>query len=401
MPVYSYQALDARRRKIDGTISADTSRQARDTLRREGLSVCEMMPVRQQRSLKLRWQRRFVTPKWATVDMTRELSTLLAVGVPLTDAMDTLIRQRQGKLRDGLMIIRDHVTAGSNLAEAMQRQGELFDELAIRMVEVGENSGTLDRVLARLADYREQQMQLRDRVVTALIYPAIVFAVSVLVSLFLMTIVVPMLLENLEDAGRDLPWPTQVLQVISDLLLERGVVLAAVTIVCLTALAVAVHTERGKWLWHRTLLRLPLIGPMALKQAVARAALVMATLIGNGVVYLTALDIAARATSNVVIRRALTSSGDAIRAGEEVSRALERTGEFPAMVVHVFAVGQQSGRLEEMLTRLAEDYDRQVKSLANRFATVLEPALILVLSLVVGFILFATLLPILEAGNVL
>ncbi|HUY31650.1 MAG TPA: type II secretion system F family protein [Pirellulales bacterium] len=400
MAIYAYQAVDAACAVVRGTVAADGPRQARDQLRRRGLAVQSMREAaaRQGARWKAPWSRRYGSKVTATV---RELATLLGVGIPLTDAIDTLARQERGGFRTALLLLRDRVSAGVGLAEAMAEQGDVFDPLSVRMVEIGENSGTLEAVLEQLAGFKERAGELKDRVLSALLYPAIVLAVSLAVTIFLMVVVVPMLLSNLLEAGRTLPWPTRLLKGTSDLLVERGWLPLSVLALAVVATAVAVRTRSGRRAWHRLLLKIPLIGPMARKQTIARMALVLATLIRSGIVYLKAVEIVVRSTSNVIFREALEQSGREVGAGQDISRALERTGVFPPLVVHIFSVGQHSGRLEEMLERLARDYDRQVASSSARLASALEPLLILTLALFVGFILFATLLPILEAGNVL
>lgn len=400
MPVFTYQATSSDKKPARGTITADGPKQARDQLRRRGLTVraIEETATVERRSFSLPWSRRYGSKVTSTV---RELATLLGVGIPVTDAIDTLAQQQRGGYRTALLLLRDRVSAGAGLAEAMAEQPDVFDPLSIRMVEVGENSGTLEAVLEQLAGFKERASELKDRVLTALLYPAIVFSVSLGVSIFLMVVVVPMLLTNLLEAGRTLPWPTRVLKAMSDLLVERGWVPLIVVAVVGGAMFAWLRTTRGQRVWHRFLLRLPLIGTMASKQTIARIALVLSTLIRSGIVYLKAVEIVVRSTSNVVFREALEQSAKEVGAGIEISRSLEKTGVFPPLVVHIFSVGQQSGRLEEMLERLALDYDRQVASSSARLASSLEPLLILTLAVFVGFILFATILPILEAGNVL
>jgi len=297
--------------------------------------------------------------------------------------------------------VRDRVLQGSSLAEALAEHPDVFDSLAVRMVEVGENSGRLDVVLDQLAGYKERSLQLKDRVLTALLYPAVVLTAATAVSVFLMVVVVPMLLTNLQEMGRTLPWPTRVLKVLSEFLVSHGwiaLLAMAAAFVCLVFMA---RTRRGQLIIHRLLLRIPLIGSMIMRQNISRAAMVMATLLRGGVVYMSALEIAARSSTNSVIRRAFEQSGEEVGAGRDLGPALEKTGVFPPLVIHVFSVGQESGQLEDLLDRLAADYDRQVTTQSARLATVLEPILIMVLAVIVGFILFATLLPILEAGNVL
>lgn len=399
MAIYTYHALDARRSAVRGAIAADGPRQAREQLRRRGLAIQAIEETKSNRAKRpVLVSRRYGGKLTSAI---RELATLLGVGIPLTEAIDTLARQQRGGFKTALLLLRDRVNGGLGLAEAMAEQPEVFDTLSVRMVEVGENSGTLEAVLEQLAGFKERSSELKDRVLTALLYPAIVLAVSLAVTIFLMTVVVPMLLSNLLEAGRALPWPTRVLKGASDLLVHQGWLPLLALVVLAIALAAALRTTSGRRLWHRLLLRIPMIGAMARKQTIARMAMVLATLIRSGIVYLKAVEIVVRSTSNLVFREALERSAQEVGAGQDISQALERTGVFPPLVVHIFAVGQQSGRLEEMLERLAADYDRQVASSSARLASALEPLLILTLAIFVGFILFATLLPILEAGNVL
>jgi len=233
------------------------------------------------------------------------------------------------------------------------------------------------------------------------LYPTVVLLVSIGVTVFLMTVVVPMLLNSLLEAGRTLPWPTRVLKATSDMLTDYGWWLMLGSVAFAAAAAWGLRTTAGRRLWCRFFLRIPLLGTMARKQELARASLVMATLLKSGIVFLRAMEIAARSTRNLLLREAMTQVGEAVAAGREIGPALERTEVFPPLVVQIFSVGQETGQLEEMLERLAKDYDRQVSILASRLASALEPVLIVLLAVIVGFILFATVLPILEAGNVL
>ena len=401
MPVFAYGAVDQENGSVSGTITADSPRQARDKLRGQGLrvrAISDCTASSGKRALP------FLRSSVSTAQMAailRELATLIAVGIPVLESLETLIRQYRGRTRHALMLVRDRISAGCSLAEAMTEQPQVFDALCVQMVEVGENSGSLDYALEQLAAFKERSLELKDQVLSAILYPAIVFGVSLLVSIFLMTVVVPMLLTNLVEAGRELPWPTRMLKHVSDLLLHQGwiVVLGAVLVVAIVVSVLSTRT--GRKAWHRFLLRIPLLGTMAEKQAISRIALVISTLIRSGVEYLKAVEFAGRSTRNLVYRDALTESSSAVSAGVDIGNAVEATGVFPPTVVHILTVGQQSGTLDDMLERLSQNYDRQVSSSSSRLASALEPILILVLAVFVGFILFATLLPILEASNVL
>lgn len=401
MPVFTFKALDARQAKVNGAIAADSPLEARNLLRARGLMIEAIDLQRSQRRWTVQWLMRKRGGSSRVASILYELATLLSVGVDLVEALNTLARQQRGYFRTSLLLLKDRIAGGAGLAEAMGEQADIFGEPIIRMIEVGEKAGNLDQVLGQLAEFQERSLQLKDRVLGAVLYPAMVFITAIGVSLFLMTVVVPMLLTNLIDAGRTLPWPTRLLKAASDLLIGHGQLIAAVTVSVIVAVIILVNTERGRFAWHRVLLRIPLTGSIAARQAISRLAGTMAVLMRSGIVYTEASEIAARACNNLVYRQALLASNREITGGKDISVALDETGVFPPLVVQAFSVGQTSGQLEDMLERLAANYDRQVASLANRLASVLEPILILTLAVFVGFILFATLLPILEAGNVL
>jgi type II secretory pathway component PulF len=216
-----------------------------------------------------------------------------------------------------------------------------------------------------------------------------------------MTRVLPPLLETLQETVKVLPWPTRVAKAISDCLLSYGWLIAVVLAAAVALALIGLRTERGKAWWHRMWLRLPIIGPMSIKQSVSRIAMIVGTLTRSGVELTRAFELAERSIGNVVFQQALHECGQRIAAGEEVAEALQRSGAFPPLAVRVFSVGQESGKLDEMLFRLADDYDAQVATASARLTALLEPILIVVLAVFVGFLLLATILPILEAGNVM
>lgn len=336
----------------------------------------------------------------STIEFTRGLSTLLGVGVPLVDALQTLATQQTGGFRSIVLQLQDRIAAGASLAQAMRDHPDVFDRLDVSVAEVGETAGTLDTVLNRLAEFKENSAAVRGRIGTALLYPAIVFVVAIGVSLLLMTFVVPKLLGSLIEAGKPIPLVTRIVKAMSDAIVSGWWVGLGLLAVIIVALAYLLQTARGRATWDRWQLRIPLVGPAIRKQAIARMAVVMATLMRNGIVFLKAVQIAKDTTANSVLRDALSKCETAVAAGTDLAEAVGSTGAFPPMVVQMFAIGQQSGKLEDMLERLAADYERQVRTLTNRLTTVLEPALILFMVILVGFIAFATLLPMLEAADV-
>lgn len=411
MAVFTYKAIDLDRASVRGTVVADTPRAARDQLRGRGLTVEDLLPLAAGQAAhwhglrRLPLLRRLQRPGRAhgrdITAFVRELSTLLAVGIPVLEALETLGRQQPRRFKPILQSLHDRIAGGGSLAEAMAEQPAVFDELCLNIVEVGESAGTLDESLARLASFRERAAQLKGKIVTALFYPAIVLTMSVAVSLFLMSYVVPKLLEGLIDAGQPVPLATRLVKGASDGLLSWWWLILMLAVGLTALVSLVLRTPAGRLAWHRLQLRLPIVGEMARKQAIVRIAIVVATLLKSDVVFLQAIRIAGKSTKNRVIRQALERVEAAVESGRDIAAALEQTRVFPPTVVQVFAVGEQSGRLEEMLDRLASDYDAQVATMSQRLAAVLEPVLIIVMVVLVGLIAFATVLPMLEAGNVL
>ena len=406
MPVFEYKALDASRAIRQGVIDSDSPRQARQELRELGLQVTQILETgkKQQKKdgaqsiefgslFKRSWDH------WVA-GFTGELATLLSVGVPLLEALSTLISQYKGKSATIVIHLKDEVSSGRPLADAMSRQPDVFDALCLKMVEVGENTGSLGETLRQLSDFKRRSLEFKDKVMSALLYPMVILSVSVAVSIFLMTVVVPMLLENLLDTGKPLPLPTRILKGASDVLTQHGWWLGIILAAAIVGIAAGLQTEAGKRIRDKFLLRIPIIGTMSRKQELARVALVIGTLMKSGVDFVKAIDITVGTTKNLLLRDALNDCARQVESGKDIGVALSNWSYFPPLVTQVFTVGQKSGRLEEMLFRLSRDYDRQVESISGRLSTIIEPVLILILSVFIGFIMFATLMPIMETGNV-
>lgn len=409
MSVFAYRGL-----MVDGggsckgTITADTPRAARDQLRARGMKVRRLTTVQSSgssaadgRTLVL--QRFTASRQGNRVAMfLGELATLLSAGVPLLDAIDSFIRQtKRSGFCDGLMTMRERVAAGVSLADAMREQPLLFDDLCVSMVEVGERSGKLDEVLRQLATFKQRGERLKSKLGTALIYPAIVLTAGVAVTLFLMTFVVPRLLESLIEAGQTLPWMTQAVKAVSDVLVGYGLWIPVAVLPIVLLAAWLMRRPQVRRSWHRLQLRIPIVGELIRKQAMVRIAVTLATLTRSGMPFIEAVRIVRRTMPNLVIHDALADCEDAVGAGRDIAPSLEATGVFPHAMILVFSVGQASGRLDELLERIAADYDEQVNTLVQRLVAVLEPILILMLAVFVGVIVLAVILPYMEAGNVM
>lgn len=432
MAMYQYAGtgLDAGWRT--GEVLADSPRQARDRLRERGVSVHDLRPMRERGR---RWSaglpgigtKRRLQAQGAEV--VRDLATLLAVGVPVHEAIGLLAEQYRGGLRRVMRLAGEHLESGLSLAEALARAGGheirhkgsrertsgvasgftsggggglgVLDEVTLSMIAVGEDTGRLDEVLGQVADYLQRRTQFRGKLASALLYPLVVAVTGVGVAVFLMTVVVPDLLAALTETGQALPWPTQVVKGVSDGLVTHGLVVALVLGLLALAGGAACRQRRVRLAVDRWVLRVPGLGGLIRKQAVVRIAFVVSTAMRSGLPFERAIGLARTAVNNRWLRRALADCGASIERGRGIGQGLAETGAFPATVTRVFDLGQESGRLEEVLDRLAVDYDRHVSVAAQRFTTVLEPVMIILLASVIGLIAFATILPILEIGNVL
>lgn len=409
MSVFAYRGFASPGKTFrKGTIAADTPRAARDTLRSQGVKVERLVAVssgRTSRSWSGSWYWHRLTAgrrRTRVSSFLGELATLLGVGVPLLEALDGFVRQpRRNGMGLSLTLLRDRVAAGSSMADAMAGDPMMFDNLTVSMVEVGERSGRLDQVLAQIAAFKRRSEQLKGKLGTALIYPAIVLIAGIAVSLFLMTFVVPRLLESLVEAGQSLPWTTRVVKAASDGLVHHGLVLGLGVLLGGLVVAAAARRPSVRRRWHAFLLKTPVLGEVLQKQAMLRIAVTLATLTRSGMQFTEAAGIVRQTMPNLIIRSALESCERAVGAGRDIAPALEATGVFPHAMIQVFAVGQASGRLDEMLERIAEDYDTQINVLTQRLVALLEPAMILLLALFVGGIVLAVIQPYMEAGNVM
>ena len=399
MPEFSYSGVNSTRSLVKGTIVADSPRQARDQLRGQGLAVRSLKESHAARSHRWypSWAARRARLQWTIGS--HELSMLLSAGIPLLEALDTLAAQHRGLFRTAIVRVRDRVASGTALAAAMAENAEVFDVASVRLIEVGENAGTLETVLEHLSDYKQRMSQLGDKVITALLYPAFLVVFGMFATIFLMTWVLPPLLENLQETVKVLPWPTRVAKALSDLVVGYGLWLLLGLAIAIGIVISVVRSKAGKaWLdWF--LLRLPIIGPMLVKQNVSRIAMIVGLLSRSGLTLPSAVQLAATSINNSVLRAALETACEDMASGKELSESLERSGVFPPLAVRVFSVGRDTGKLDDMLTRLSDDYNQQLGVASARLTALIEPVLILVLAVFVGFLLLATILPILQAGN--
>lgn len=402
MAVYAYTAIDQGHNASSGTLTADTPADGRRQLRLRGLRIVEFTPARTAPAWHLPRLRRTTKRRQERVaELVRHLAILLRTGVPLAESLDVLISQNTGKPQVVLRDVRERVAEGCSLAEAFQRHPTWFDQVLICAVQVGQISGAMHQALSELADFLEERQSLRAKLTGALIYPAVLMVLGIGVVIFLMTFVMPQLLNILLASGKPLPASTMFLKTISDVLLAYGWLIGmgvAAGLVCSTAL---LKTIRGQRFWHRLQLRLPLVGSLTAKAVVAQFAQMTVMLLRAGVPFVEAMGVVRRSIRNRVLADELEAIQAAVEAGSDIAPALRGSRVFPPLVIHLMAVGQEAGELPAMLEQLRTSYEKEVRLAIGKFTAALEPLLIVVLAAVIGFVIFATLMPILEATRVM
>jgi len=321
---------------------------------------------------------------------TQQLAALVGAGVPLARSLEILVELCSApKLREVLETVHRDVTGGASLAEAFEHHPRLFPPLYVNMVSVGEASGVLDTILERLAEFQEQMEDLRSYVVTSMMYPAVLALVGGGAVTFLMTAVIPRFVGILEGMGQAVPLPTLILIRSSDAIRSHWWVAALALAVLLLALRYWRQTEAGRIGWDRFQMRIPGLGGVTRKLALARFARTLGTLSASGVPILSALFIVKDVVGNEVISQAILRLHGAVREGEGIAGPLAGTGVFPRMALHMITVGEETGRLDIMLHQIADIYEADVRTSIRRLTALLEPIMILLMAVVVGFIVLS------------
>jgi general secretion pathway protein F len=389
MPLYRYKAVNTAGDVAAGELEAANESEIVDRLRDQGLMPMQVVaaprPGVAQRPVE---RRRWFTPRRVTrnqmISFTRELATLLRAGLPLDRALEILISlAATPPLARMLQAIRDSVRGGKSLSQALDMHREVFSRFYVSIVRAGEAGGALGTVLTRLADNMERSKELRESVMSALIYPVILIVVAVASVMILLVYVVPQFQATFAQAGKALPLPTQIVIVAGTALRQYWWLILIGVAACVWLFRLRLQRPQVRFRWDQRLLRWPLIGDVVAKVEVARLARTLGTLLGNGVTLLAGLSIVKETMTNTVLAQALDGVITRLREGKGFGRPLAETGLYPRLATQMILVGEESGRLEEMLNRVADVYDREVAVAVRRFLAILEPVLIVGLAVLV------------------
>jgi type IV pilus assembly protein PilC len=393
MPKFIYTGVTSGGKQAKGEIQARTKNEAISLLRKNKIRIVTIrikpfdfnLNISIGSGVKLQEISRF----------TRQLASMTSAGLPLVQCLDILSSQTENKiLSHAIRQISGDIQVGSTLADSLKKHPKIFNTLFCNMVAAGEASGNLDGILIRLAEYQEKSEALRRKIKTAMTYPVIVGIVAVLVTFIMLTFIVPTFSKMFIDLGGELPLPTRIVMGLSDFLKKYLGLIVIITVGAVIALMQYYKTEKGKFNIDNIKLKIPILGDLERKSAVSRFSQTLATLLSSGVTILEALSITAKTSGNKVIEKGLVRTLEKISGGLTIAEPLKETGVFPPMVIQMISVGEKTGDLSEMLTKISEFYKEEVDAAVDALTSIIEPIMICFLGIGVGGILIAMYLPI-------
>ncbi|KDM92159.1 type II secretion system inner membrane protein GspF [Photobacterium galatheae] len=402
MAAFEYKALDAKGRQKKGVMEADTARQIRQQLREQGLIPVEVSQSHEREKRKAGGRlvlRRGISTNELSL-LTRQLATLVQAGMPLEECLRAVAEQSEKvRLKNMMLAVRSRVVEGYTLSDSMAEFPHIFDQLFRAMVAAGEKSGHLDTVLNRLADYTENRQKMRSKLQQAMIYPTMLTLVAVSVIAFLLATVVPKIVDQFVHMGQELPQITQVLLAASHFVQHWGVLVVLAIMALIMGVRMALRRPDLRLKWDQRMMRVPVIGKVGRGLNTSRFARTLSICTSSAIPLLEGMKVAAQVMTNTWVNQQILEAADKVREGASLRVSLEQTKLFPPMMLHMIASGERSGELEQMLTRAADNQDRDFESLVNMALGVFEPLLIVVMAGIVMFIVIATLMPIIALNN--
>ncbi|MGC8926311.1 MAG: type II secretion system inner membrane protein GspF [Myxococcota bacterium] len=403
MPVFEVRGFDSQGKSIKDVFDADSEKALKLQLKRDGIFIEQIVERGSGRTRRqeLDFSKYFEHINIADLSVvTRQLATLVKAGIPLVDAIAALVDQTSNmRFKQVLSDIKNRLNEGSNLADALSHYPKIFSNLYVNMVRAGETSGMLEIVLERIADYTENQARLKSKITGALTYPVIMLFVAIGIISFLFVAVVPKITRIFEEMRASLPLPTKILIAISSFVRDYWWLLFLIIGMTIYFTLKYIRTPAGRVKFDRLLLQAPIIGEITRMLAMARFSRTLSTLLKSGVPILQSMDIVKNILNNQILVSALEEARNSIREGESIAIPLKKSGQFPPLVIHMIAVGEKSGQLEDMLNNVADTYDYQVDARLSALTSLLEPFMILSMGAVIFFMVISILLPILQLNE--
>lgn len=400
MNSYKYIAKDKLGQTVTGALEANTESEVSEALHKKELIIVSIQKAKRKAAKEGR------RTGWVKLDdlliFARQLATMIDAGIPLVQSLGILGEQiENAALKRVVLIMRQDIEAGMSFCDALAKHPTVFSELFINMARAGEASGMLDEVLDRLATYLEKTAELTRKVKSSLVYPAIVISMAVVITAFLLIKVVPTFKSIFTMLGGTLPTPTLILIGISDFLSKYFWWWLIALVLLAILFKKYIDTEKGHYNFDAFKLRLPVLGMLFRKVAIAKFARTFSTLVKSGVAILNALEIVAKTSGNKIVEEAVSECRTAVRNGESISQPLVKSGVFPPMVCRMIGVGEQTGQLEKMLSKIADFYDSQVDAAVSALTSMIEPLVIGFLGIVIGGIVIALFLPIFKVTELI
>jgi len=404
MALFNYKVRSPQGNVLTGTMEAREQRMVVDRLRYQRFIVLEIGEIKKSTSRDLLDSINFLKKRVKQKDLvlfSRQLSTLIGAGVPIVQGLTILVEQIENPaFKKVVTSVREDIESGTSITEALSRHPTAFSELYVNMVKAGELGGILDVILERLSAYQESAAALRGKIKSAMIYPVVIALVAGGVTTFLMIVVVPAFVKIFQEVGAELPLPTRILLMLSNFLKHYIIFVIIGLIAFVVGLRQYYRTEAGSMYIDRLLLRLPLFGPLLRKVAVAKFTRTFGTLVKSGVPILQALETVAKTSGNRVIEKAILAAKEAIREGERISKPLKESGVFPPMVTQMISVGEETGNLDTMLSKIAEFYEQEVDAAVSGLTSLIEPVVVVFMGIIIGAIAIAMYMPMFELGAI-
>jgi type IV pilus assembly protein PilC len=390
MPVFEYKGKTVTGSPVEGELKTRDRGELERILRRNKILVDKISKKPSQITIKLGSG----VKKIHISRFTRQFATMIGAGLPMVQCLDILSKQMESpEFRKIVAEIKDAVSSGSTLSEAMKKHKKAFDDLYVNMVEAGEMGGALDTILVRLANYREKADALSRKIKGALVYPAVISVVAFGATTAMLVFIVPIFAKMFGNLGAELPAPTQIVLNISMVIQKFYLLFIAAFVGAIVAFKMTLKNENGRFYFDKFMLKTPVFGDLIRKTAVARFTRTLGTLIQSGVTILDALEITAKTAGNKVLQRAIRKSVVSIAEGDTITNPLKESGVFPPMVIQMIGVGEKTGGLDDMLAKIADFYDEEVDAAVAALTSLIEPVVIVVMGAVIGGILIAMYLP--------